>query len=336
MNGTEPLLAIRGLRTEFATEDGTVVAVDDVDLDVRPGECLGVVGESGSGKSVTFLSVMGLLRPPGAIAAGSIRFAGRELRGLPEAALRGLRGKDMALTFQDAQTALNPSLRVAEQIGEVLDAHLPDLPRAPRARRAAVRERALHLLRLVGIPAPERRIDEFPHQFSGGMRQRIMIAIALACQPQLLIADEPTSALDVTIQAQVLDLIDDLRARLGMTVVLISHDLGVVAERCDRTVVMYAGQVVESGPTEGVIGAPRHPYTQGLLAAAPWLDEMERRIRPMPGRVPSLIAPPAGCRFAPRCPHRLPACDAPVPLRPVGGDAAVRCIRAEDIGALSA
>jgi oligopeptide/dipeptide ABC transporter ATP-binding protein len=320
-----PLLTLRGLRTVFPTEDGLVTAVDGVDLDVLPGECLGVVGESGSGKSVTFLSLLGLVRPPGHVVDGSIRFEGRELRGLPEAELRALRGKAIALTFQDAQTALNPALRVEEQIAEVLEAHQPDLPTG-RSRRTALRDHAVEILRLVGIPAAEKRLREYPHQFSGGMRQRIMIAIALACRPRLLIADEPTSALDVTIQAQVLDLIDEIRARLGMSVVLITHDLGVVAERCDRVAVMYAGQVVESGPTADVIAAPRHPYTRGLLDSAPWLDELEREIRPMPGSVPNLISPPAGCRFAPRCDRRGEACAAPVALL-VEGVRAVRCLR---------
>ncbi|MGG5817386.1 ABC transporter ATP-binding protein [Falsiroseomonas sp. HW251] len=321
-----PLLAIRGLRTEFPTDDGLVVAVEDVDLDVFPGECLGVVGESGSGKSVTFLSVLGLVRAPGRVAGGSVVFQGHELRALSPDAMRALRGKAIALTFQDAQTALNPALRVEEQITEVLLAHAE----GPRAGRAALRDRALDLLRLVGIPAPETRIADYPHQFSGGMRQRIMIAIALACRPRLLIADEPTSALDVTIQAQVLDLLDEIRRDLGTAVVLITHDLGVVAERCDRVAVMYAGQVVETGPTEQVIAAPRHPYTAGLLASAPWLDALEENWRPMPGVVPSLIAPPAGCRFAARCPRREEACAAPIALAQ-DGPRAFRCIRPLDV-----
>jgi peptide/nickel transport system ATP-binding protein len=322
---TAPLLALRGLRTEFPTDDGTVTAVDGVDLDVWPGECLGVVGESGSGKSVTFLSVLGLVRPPGRVAAGSAVFEGRDLRSLPPAEMRALRGKAIALTFQDAQTALNPALRVEEQIAEVVSAHAD----GPPPDRAALRTRALDLLRLVGIPAPEKRITDYPHQFSGGMRQRIMIAIALACRPRLLIADEPTSALDVTIQAQILDLLDEIRRDLGTSVVLITHDLGVVAERCDRVAVMYAGQVVESGPTDEVIAAPRHPYTAGLLASAPWLDALDEPLRPMPGVVPSLIAPPAGCRFAARCPQRIEACAAPVTLD-ADGPRAVRCIRPLD------
>jgi oligopeptide/dipeptide ABC transporter ATP-binding protein len=320
-----PLLALRGLRTEFPTDDGTVVAVDGVDLDVFPGECLGVVGESGSGKSVTFLSVLGLVRPPGRVSGGSVTFEGRDLRALSPTELRALRGKAIALTFQDAQTALNPALRVEEQIAEVLRAHADGAP----PRRAALRARALDLLRLVGIPAPEQRITDYPHQFSGGMRQRIMIAIALACRPRLLIADEPTSALDVTIQAQILDLMHDIRRDLGTSVVLITHDLGVVAERCDRVAVMYAGQVVETGPTDQVIAAPRHPYTAGLIASAPWLDALDAPLRPMPGVVPSLIAPPAGCRFAARCLRRVEACGTPVGLV-AAGERAVRCIRPLD------
>jgi len=319
---TEPLLSLRGLRTEFPTDDGVVVAVDGVDLDVFPGECLGVVGESGSGKSVTFLSLLGMVRAPGRVVAGSVLFEGRDLRSLPPSELRALRGKAIALTFQDAQTALNPALRVEEQIAEVFRAH----PDGEPLGRAALRDRSIEMLRLVGIPAPEKRITDYPHQFSGGMRQRIMIAIALACRPRLLIADEPTSALDVTIQAQILDLIEKIRRDLGTSVVLITHDLGVVAERCDRVAVMYAGQVVEAGATEQVINTPRHPYTAGLIASAPWLDELDREIRTMPGGVPKLIDPPPGCRFAPRCPHRKAACLQPVALATEGDGRAVRCL----------
>jgi peptide/nickel transport system ATP-binding protein/oligopeptide transport system ATP-binding protein len=324
---TMPLLSISGLRTEFPTEDGVVVAVDGVDLDVHEGECLGVVGESGSGKSVTFLSVLGLVRPPGRVVAGRVLFDGGDLRAMGPAGLRALRGGAIALTFQDAQTALNPSMRVGDQIGEMIEAHLDDLPRGGRARRRAVRERAIEAMRLVDIPAAEKRLDEYPHQFSGGMRQRIMIAIALACRPRLLIADEPTSALDVTVQAQVLELIDGMRRRLGMSVVLITHDLGVVAEHCDRVAVMYAGQIVELGRTEDVIAAPRHPYTAGLLDSAPWLDDGARELKPMPGFVPAMIDPPPGCRFAPRCERRIAACASPIAFETVGGARSLRCLR---------
>jgi ABC-type dipeptide/oligopeptide/nickel transport system ATPase component len=290
------LLAIRGLKTWFRTRQGVVKAVDGVDLEVLPGECLGVVGESGSGKSVTFLSVLGLVKPPGRIEAGEIVFAGRDLAKLPLAELRALRGRDIAITMQDALTALNPALRVEEQIVETIRAHEPER----RGGRAAARGKALGMLRLLGIPDAERRIRDYPHQFSGGMRQRVMIAIALACRPRLLIADEPTTALDVTIQAQVLDLIAAMRRELGMSVVLISHNLGVVAEYCDRVALMYAGQVVETGPTAEVIAAPRHPYTQGLIRSMPLLSHPDRPIKPIPGQIPDLIDPPRECRFLPR------------------------------------
>ena len=324
-----PLLEIRGLEVVFPTRGGLVRAVDGVDLEVFPGECLGVVGESGSGKSVTFMAVLGLLRPPGRIAAGEIRFAGRTISNLPEAELRDLRGRAIAITLQDALTALNPALTVEQQISETIETHDPDLPRG-RARRRILRDRALELLRLVGIPEPARRLETYPHELSGGMRQRVMIAIALSCRPQLLIADEPTTALDVTIQAQVLDLLAELRERLGTAMVLISHDLGVVAEHCARVVVMYAGQVVERGPTAAVIGDPHHPYTQGLLRSIPSLEAPERPIRPIPGQMADPIRPPPGCRFAPRCGLARPACRAPIALRPIDGTRAARCIEIGD------
>jgi len=320
-----PLLEIRGLEVVFPTRGGLVRAVDGVDLEVFPGECLGVVGESGSGKSVTFLAVLGLLRPPGRIEAGEIRFEGRTISHLPEAELRALRGRAIALTLQDALTALNPALTVEQQIAETIEAHDPDLPRG-RARKRVLRERAQELLRLVGIPEPARRLAQYPHELSGGMRQRVMIAIALSCRPKLLIADEPTTALDVTIQAQVLDLLAELRERLGTAIVLVSHDLGVVAEHCARVAVMYAGQVVEYGPTRAVIGDPRHPYTRGLLRSIPSLEEPERPIRPIPGQMADPIRPPPGCRFAPRCSLARPACRVPIALRPIEGGRAARCV----------
>jgi oligopeptide/dipeptide ABC transporter ATP-binding protein len=316
-----PLLAVRGLRTWFATDHGLVRAVDGVDLDVWPGECLGVVGESGSGKSATFASVMGLVRPPGRVVEGAITFDGRDLTALGARARRALRGRAMAMTMQDALTALNPAFTVGAQIVEMLEAH-------DEARGRAARTRAIELMRLVGIPAAETRVDDYPHQFSGGMRQRIMIAIALACRPRLLIADEPTTALDVTIQAQVLDLIADLRRQLGMSVVLITHNLGVVAAYCDRVAVMYAGQVVELGPTADVIATPRHPYTAGLLRSLPHLDDLDRPIEPIAGQVPDLTAPEAGCRFLARCALRREACAAPVAMR-AAADRQVRCVLAD-------
>ncbi len=326
---TEPLLAIADLRVAFATPSGLVRAVDGVSLEVHPGECLGVVGESGSGKSVTFGAVMGLVRPPGHIDGGSIRFAGRELVGLDAASYRHLRGRDIAMTLQDALTSLNPALTVGTQIIETLLAHGEDLPSGHGARIRAARARAIEMMRLVGIPAAEQRLGDYPHQFSGGMRQRMMIAIALSCRPRLLIADEPTTALDVTIQAQVLELIASIRATLGMSVVLITHDLGVVAEYCDRVAVLYAGQIVESGPTRAVIGSPRHPYTAGLLASVPVLSDLDRRIRPIEGQVPDLVDLPPGCRFLPRCPYAAAACQVAIPMHGVAEGHAVRCIRAE-------
>ena len=317
-----PLLSIRGLRTVFPTRQGLVRAVDGVDLDVAAGECLGVVGESGSGKSVTFQSVLGLVRPPGRIEAGEIRFDGRDIAGLPADALRALRGGDIAMTMQDALTALNPAFTVETQIVETLRAQ-----RRVQGGARALRATAVELLARVGIPDPESRLGQYPHQFSGGMRQRVMIAIAIACRPRLLIADEPTTALDVTIQAQVLDLLAAMRAESGMGMVLISHDLGVVASHCDRVAVMYGGQVVESGPTRAVIDAPRHPYTRGLLRSRPDLAHPERPIVPIGGQIPDPAAPPPGCRFRPRCPEAGPGCDAPVALRDLGAGRAARCVR---------
>ena len=324
-----PLLSIRGLKTCFPTRAGLVTAVDGVDLDVYPGECLGIVGESGSGKSVTFASVIGLVRAPGYIAQGAIVFDGVDLRTLGSDGWRRLRGRDIAMTMQDALTALNPALTVAEQIEEVILAHAGDLPKG--GRRAAARQRAVEMLRLVGIPAPQARIDDYPHQFSGGMRQRIMIAIALACRPRLLIADEPTTALDVTIQAQVLDLIGDLRRELGMSVVLITHDLGVVAEHTDRVAVMYAGQIVEAGPTQALIEQPLHPYTRGLIGLIPRLSDLDAPIRPIEGRVPELIDLGGTCRFGERCAFQAPECRSEIAMRAVAPGRQVRCLRAEVI-----
>jgi oligopeptide/dipeptide ABC transporter ATP-binding protein len=325
-----PLLSVRGLSTCFATADGVLRAIEAIDLDVMRGECLGVVGESGSGKSVTFASVMGLIKPPGKITAGSVRLDGVELTQLSAAALRRLRGRQIAMTLQDALTALNPVLTIETQLCEVIRAHDDDVARLPRPQRArAARGRAVEMMALVGIPSPRQRLGDYPHQFSGGMRQRIMMAIALACRPRLLIADEPTTALDVTVQAQVLELIAEQRARWGMSVVLITHDLAVVAERCDRIVVMYAGQVVETGRTADVIADPRHPYTRGLLASIPRADDPSLPIRPIQGTVPSLIDPPAQCRFYARCERREAACLAAIPVMSFGDGRSARCLFAE-------
>lgn len=328
-----PLLEVEGLRTVFDTRAGRVFAVDGVDIAVRPGECLGVVGESGSGKSVTFSSVMGIVRSPGHIEAGSIRFDGVDLRALSPQEMRKVRGRHIAMTMQDALTALNPALTVGEQILEVLYAHDETLPPERNARRKAAIAKAVEMLELVGIASAADRLRNYPHEFSGGMRQRIMIAIALACRPKLLIADEPTTALDVTIQAQVLELIADMRVKLGMSVVLITHDLGVVSEYCDRVMVMYAGQVVEQGPTEAVIGDPRHPYTKGLLGSIPRLSMRGQPITPIDGQVPDLIGLPPQCRFYSRCSERLDACLDVIEMREVGAARRARCIRLPEVEA---
>jgi len=319
------ILRIRGLETHFATQAGLVKAVDGVDLDVAAGECLGVVGESGSGKSATFASVLGLVRPPGRVVGGSVLYAGRELFGLAPAEMRRVRGGEIAITLQDALTCLNPALTAGEQILETLRQHRPG------TSGRALRQEALTMLSLVGIPEPAARLAQYPHEFSGGMRQRVMIAIALACRPRLLIADEPTSALDVTIQAQVLDLISRLRRELGMTVVLITHDLAVVAEECERIAVMYAGQVVETGPTRSVIAAPRHPYTRGLIASIPLLGDASCRIRPIEGQVPELVGLPDECRFLGRCGYGRPECRVRVAMTDAGAGRQVRCVRAGDL-----
>jgi oligopeptide/dipeptide ABC transporter ATP-binding protein len=315
------LLRLEHLSAEFPTERGIVRAVESVDLDVAAGECLGVVGESGSGKSATFQSVLGILRPPGRISGGRILFEGRDLAAMSERELIAIRGREIAMTMQDALTALNPVLTIGTQIGEVLLAHAA-------VGTASVSEASLDMLRRVGIPEPEARLKQYPHELSGGMRQRVMIAIALACRPKLLIADEPTSALDVTIQAQILDLIDDLRRELGMAVVLITHDLAIVAERCDRVAVMYAGQVVETGRTEDVVGDPVHPYTRGLIGALPKVDDPGRKLIAIEGRAPELNEAPAVCRFLDRCPRAADQCRLPVPLLRLGEARLVRCVRA--------
>ena len=297
----EPLLAVHDLRVQFPTDRGVVNAVDGLSLEVARNEVVGIVGESGSGKTVTALSVLGLL-PPTARVDGGIRFDGRDLLGLRDDDLRKLRGARLAMVFQDALAALNPLHKVGRQVEEAVRIH------HPRIGRWEARERVLELLSLVGIPDPTSRVDEYPHQFSGGMRQRVVIAMAIANDPDLLIADEPTTALDVTTQAQVLDLLRRLRERTGAAMVLITHDLGVVAGVADRVIVMYAGRVVESGSVRDVFYRPGHPYTVGLLASVPRLDEgARRRLRRIPGQPPSLVDLPAGCPFHPRCSFaRLP------------------------------
>ena len=302
---TEPLLRVRDLRTYFVTDrgGGTARAVDGVSLDLYPGETLGIVGESGCGKTVMSLSILRLVpEPPGHIRPGSlIEFEGRNLLTLPPRELRAVRGNRIAMIFQEPMTSLNPVLTIGDQVAEAAIVH-QDLS------RAAARGRAIELLRQVGIPEPEERVDHYPHQLSGGMRQRVMIAMALICRPQILIADEPTTALDVTIQAQILELLARLQQELGMAVLLITHDLGVVAGTADRVVVMYAGQVVESAPTPELFARPQHPYTEGLMESIPRLDRPRERLHSIPGSVPAATAWPQGCRFHPRCPYAWDKC----------------------------
>jgi peptide/nickel transport system ATP-binding protein len=320
-----PLLDIRGLKTHFATDAGMVHAVDGVDLAVARGETLGVVGESGCGKTVTALSVLKLIpMPPGRIVAGEIRWQGRDLVPLGAAEMRAIRARDIAIVFQEPMTSLNPVYSVGEQIAEVIRLH-------QRLGRRAALERTVEMLRLVHIPNAEQRVHDYPHQFSGGMRQRVMIAMALSCNPKLLIADEPTTALDVTIQAQVLELLAELKARLGMSVMLITHAMGVIAETAQRVVVMYAGKVVEEAPVRELFGSPRHPYTQGLIRSIPRVDMAARktRLEAISGVVPTLVNPPPGCRFAPRCRQARPQCTERTPeLREVKPGHKVACVLA--------
>ena len=316
------LLEVRDLRTHFHTEDGDFPAVDGVSFEVEAGRTLAIVGESGCGKSVTSLSIMGLVAVPGHIAGGSIRFEGQELVGLDKHALQDLRGNGMAMIFQEPMSSLNPAFTVGDQIVEGLLRHR-------KLTRAEAAERALEMLRRVRIPAPEQRFHEHPHKLSGGMRQRVMIAMALACEPRLLIADEPTTALDVTIQAQILDLLRTLQRETGTAVVLITHDLGVVAEVADEVVVMYAGRVVERAPVALLFAQPEHPYTIGLLGSIPRLDGQRTRLASIEGQVPSPLRRPAGCKFADRCPFVIDKCRAEdPPLREVGVRHQSACWRA--------
>jgi len=303
-----PLLSVRDLVVEFATENGTVRAVDRVSFDVFPNETPGLVGESGCGKTVTGLAIMGLVpSPPGRIAGGSIRLGGRELVGLPESELRRLRGREIAMVFQEPMTALNPVFTVGSQMVDVLRRYKGLTPR--QARSAAI-----ELLATVGIPVPEQRIDEYPHQLSGGMRQRVVIAMALSCDPKLIVADEPTTALDVTTQAQVLEQIVKLQRQFHMAMILVTHDLGVVAETCHRAIVMYCGRIAEKAEIGPLFERPRHPYTAGLLGSIPRVGEHEREdLAVIPGMVPDLLNLPPGCRFAERCGRRLTRCQQELP-----------------------
>ena len=296
--GARPLLEVRGLQTSFHTRDGVVRAVDGIDFSVDRGEIMGLVGESGCGKSVTSLSIMRLIASPGRIEAGEVLFDGQDLLTLRTDQMRRLRGSQITMIFQQPTSSLNPVWDVGRQIGEVLELH------RNMSRRAA-RGRAAELLRMVGFPDPERRLRAYPHELSGGMAQRVMIAMALACEPELLIADEPTTALDVTIQAQILDLIRNLRDETGTAVILITHDLGVVAETCDRVAVMYAGEIVEQTDVTTLFRRPLHPYTRGLIGSIPVVGDLREELSVIPGNVPNLIDLPKGCRFAPRCAARV-------------------------------
>ena len=317
------LLEVRDLHVRFDTEAGPLTAVDGVSFTVEPGGVLGIVGESGSGKSVTSLAVMGLLRGSRATVTGRATFDGRDLLALSETEMRSVRGNEVAMVFQDPLSSLHPLKRVGAQLAEAVRAH-------QQVGRAAARARAVELLRMVELPEPERRVDAHPHELSGGMRQRVMIAMALANDPRLLIADEPTTALDVTVQAQVLDLLDRLRAELGMALVIVTHDLGVIARSAREVAVMYAGRIVERAPTRTLFDAPEHPYTWGLLRSIPRLDAAPgTRLVPIEGRPPSLIARPTGCSFHPRCPHvREAHTRIDPPLEPTDGDPAheVACL----------
>jgi oligopeptide/dipeptide ABC transporter ATP-binding protein len=292
----DPLLSIRDLVVQFGTEDGVVHAVDGVTYDVFPGETLGIVGESGSGKSVSVMSMLGLIpQPPGKVAGGEAVFKGRDLLKLKRRELRQIRGGDIAMIFQDPMTSLNPVLSIGDQLVEAIQSHQPSV------KEKAAKDRVVQLLRLVGVPNPERRVTQYPHEFSGGMRQRAMIAMAIANSPSLLIADEPTTALDVTIQAQILEVLKAAQEETHAATILITHDLGLIAELADRVVVMYAGKVVELGDVHTIFSSPRHPYTVGLMESLPTLVADEDWLRPIPGQPPSLISIPPGCAFHPRC-----------------------------------
>jgi peptide/nickel transport system ATP-binding protein len=297
----DPLLEVRDLRVEFATRRGTLVALDGVSLEIAAGEILGVVGESGAGKSLTGAAIIGLLDPPGRIAGGEIRLAGRRIDNLPYAEMRKVRGRQIGAIFQDPLTSLNPLYTIGRQLAETIRTHLP-------VTDHEARQRAIRLLQETGIPAAEQRIDQYPHQFSGGMRQRVVIALALAAEPRLIVADEPTTALDVSIQAQIISLLKRVCEEHGASVMLITHDMGVIAETCDRVAVMYAGRIAEIGPVHDVIHAPAHPYTLGLMGSIPAMDEDRERLLQIDGSMPRLNAIPAGCAFNPRCPQVFARC----------------------------
>ena len=316
------LLEVKNLRTYFETDDGIVKAVDDITFHLKRGETLGIVGESGSGKSVTNLSIIRLVpTPPGKIVSGQVIFNGTDLLLLSNDAIRKVRGRRIAMIFQDPMTSLNPFMKISKQLMEMTQLHLGHT-------KAQARAHAIRMLETVGIPDARERADSYPHEFSGGMRQRVMIAMALACDPRLLIADEPTTALDVTLQAQILDLMRELKAASNAAIILITHDLGVVAEVCDDVAVMYAGEIVERAPVDELFANPQHPYTVGLLGSIPRLDRRASHLATIEGMVPNMAAPPRGCRFAARCPFVIEACTAaPPPMIAVSASHWSRCIR---------
>lgn len=327
----EKILEVKGLQTSFFTERGEVKAVDDVSFDLYRGKTVGIVGESGCGKSVTSLSIMRLIpQPPGKIVGGQILYKGQDLLKLNMDQMRKIRGNEISMIFQEPMTSLNPVFTIGNQLIEAIQLH-------QNLSKSAALDKAVEMLKLVGIPAPDKRVHDYPHQLSGGMRQRVMIAMALSCNPNILIADEPTTALDVTIQAQILDLLRDLQQKMGMSIMLITHDLGVVAEMADEVVVMYAGKVVERAPVREIFSSPKHPYTQGLLNSIPVLSQdptgkvKKSRLEPIPGIVPNLLDLPKGCRFQERCKYVTDECRAGEPaLSLIGGSAVhreVRCIR---------
>jgi oligopeptide/dipeptide ABC transporter ATP-binding protein len=322
----EPLLKVDKLAVDFTSDKGTVRAIDEISFHVNPGETVAIVGESGCGKSVSSLAVMGLVpSPPGNIASGSIQFKGRELVGLKEKEYRKVRGNDISMIFQEPMTALNPVLKIGTQMVDVIRLH-------SKLNKAEARKRAIEMLETVGIPSPSARIDEYPHQLSGGMRQRVMIAMALSCGPDLLLADEPTTALDVTIQAQVMDEMVRLQKELNMAVVLVTHDLGVVAESCQRVIVMYCGQIIEQAPVEQLFAEPKHPYTKGLLQSIPVIrDKKIPRLPTIEGTVPDLANLPVGCRFADRCDRVSDICRKSRPVLSDGDNHQVACFHVDEV-----
>ena len=319
---TTPLLEVKNLRVEFPTRRATLVALDDISFDIAPGEILGVVGESGAGKSLTGSAIIGLLDPPGRVASGEIRFDGRRIDNLPYDEMRKVRGRHIGAIFQDPLTSLNPLYTVGQQLVETIQTHL-------QVGAVEARQRAVRLLEETGIQAAEQRIDQYPHQFSGGMRQRVVIALALAAEPRLIVADEPTTALDVSVQAQIISLLKRLCKDHGAAVMLVTHDMGVIAETCDRVAVMYAGRIAEIGPVHDVIHSPAHPYTVGLMGSIPAMDEDRERLLQIDGAMPRLTAIPRGCAFNPRCPRVFERCRTDRPdLVPAGATRAACWLRA--------